>query len=186
MSIKTMKFNIYVDGSCINNGKKNPIGAIGIFFADNDINNCSKVIIEKSINITNQSMELYACITALEKIVNKPDPKIVYLYTDSLYVNNCINKWYNDWCKNGWKTKKGTDVSNKELILQLHTLCDKMIVIFKHIKSHQHEPDDKNSEQYQLWYGNFMADKLAQLATHQYQQELKKIEINNLTKQLSK
>jgi ribonuclease HI len=55
--------NIYTDGSCINNGKKNSSGAIGVFYSDNDSRNIAKVINEGKI--TNQTMELLACINAL-------------------------------------------------------------------------------------------------------------------------
>ena len=34
-------------------------------------------------------------------------------------------------------------------------------ISFQHIRSHQKEPVDKNSDEYRHWYGNMMADKLA-------------------------
>ena len=32
---------------------------------------------------------------------------------------------------------------------------------FIHVRAHQHEPYNKNSNKYKLWFGNNMADKLA-------------------------
>jgi ribonuclease HI len=34
--------HIFTDGSCINNGKKNSKGGIGVFFGDNDTKNVSQ------------------------------------------------------------------------------------------------------------------------------------------------
>ena len=34
-----MTITIYTDGSCINNGKKNAVGAIGIYYGENNLKN---------------------------------------------------------------------------------------------------------------------------------------------------
>jgi ribonuclease HI len=169
------KLYIFTDGSCLNNGKKSSIGSIGIYFDNDNINNISQIIDDDN-KITNQTMELLACIQALniikEKINNNElTTKIIYVYTDSTYVINCITKWYNNWQKNNWKTSKGKDVENKELIEVLYNLKNENITIFKHVKAHQPEPNDKNSLKYKLWYGNNIADKLATNASHQFLQE---------------
>ena len=39
------------------------------------------------------------------------------IYTDSEYVINSINKWYQNWVKNGWlRSDKRSAVKNKYLI----------------------------------------------------------------------
>jgi hypothetical protein len=81
---------------------------------------------------------------------------------------NCINKWYSNWEKNGWKTSKGKDVENKDLIKVLYELKSKYVVIFKHVRSHNDPPQNIESEEYRLWYGNYMADKLATDANREY------------------
>jgi ribonuclease HI len=169
------KLYIFTDGSCLNNGKKSSIGSIGIYFDNDNINNISQIINDDN-KITNQTMELLACIQALNTIKEKINnneltTKIIYVYTDSTYVINCITKWYNSWQKNNWKTSKGKDVENKELIEVLYNLKNENITIFKHVKAHQPEPNDKNSLEYKLWYGNNIADKLATNASHQFLQE---------------
>lgn len=159
------KLNVFTDGSCLNNGKKNSFGAIGIFFKDNDPDNLGQSINNDGNKVTNQTMELLACIKALqiisEKVKNGLEKSIIYIYTDSSYTINCVTKWYNNWEKNGWINTKNKPVENKDLIQLLHNLKSQFIVIFKHINSHQDEPADKNSDEYNLWYGNYMADKLA-------------------------
>jgi ribonuclease HI len=159
------KFSVYTDGSCLNNGKKNSIGAIGIYFSDNDPDNLGQVIDNEGTKITNQTMELLACVQALQiikdKISNGLNAKIIFVYTDSTYLINSMTKWYNSWEKNGWKNTKGKDVENKELIQLLYKLKSDFIVIFKHVRSHQDAPTNTKSEEYRSWYGNFMADKFA-------------------------
>lgn len=188
----TDKLYVYTDGSCLNNGKKNSIGAIGIYFSDTDSNNVGQVIDNEGNKITNQTMELLAMIQAFkiigDKIQNKLiNPNIIYVITDSSYVINCMTKWYKLWEVSGWINTKKKEVENKELIQLLYELKSKYIVIFKHIRSHQSEPEDKDSDSYKLWYGNFMADKLATEACRKYIEE--KLQVDDeivKTKKISK
>jgi len=167
------KISVFTDGSCLNNGKKNSVGSIGIFFKDNDPDNLGQAIDNDGNKITNQTMELLAAIQAL-KIINDKIQKqeinqnMIYLYTDSSYLINSMTKWYKTWEANNWKNSKGKDVENIDLIKLLYELKSKYITIFKHIRSHQDEPTDKNSDKYFIWYGNYMADKLATDASRQY------------------
>lgn len=173
--MSTNKLCVFTDGSCLNNGKKNSTGAIGIFFSDDDNDNYAQAIENDGNKITNQTMELIACMQAFRiidnKIVNGLKLKMVYVYTDSSYLINCVNKWYGQWEKNGWKNSKGKDVENKDLIKVLYELKSKYIVIFKHVRSHQEPPSDQDSEEYRCWYGNYMADKLATEACKKYEKE---------------
>lgn len=188
----TDKLYVYTDGSCLNNGKKNSIGAIGIYFSDTDSDNVGQVIDNEGNKITNQTMELLAMIQAFkiigDKIQNKLiNPNIIYVITDSSYVINCMTKWYKLWEVSGWINTKKKEVENKELIQLLYELKSKYIVIFKHIRSHQSEPEDKDSDSYKLWYGNFMADKLATEACRKYIEE--KLQVDDeivKTKKISK
>ncbi len=171
------KYVVFTDGACLNNGKKNPTGAIGIFFSDSDIDNLGQVIADESIKITNQTMELLAVIKAMQiidrKIMDKMiNPDIIYIYTDSTYIINSITKWYPVWVSNDWMTTKNKPVENKELIQLLYELKNKYITIFKHVRSHKKEPIDKSSDAYLQWYGNYMADYLATNACKKYLVEI--------------
>lgn len=171
--MSNQKFCVFTDGACSNNGKKTAVGAIGVFFTDNDNDNLGQVINNDGAKITNQTMELLAVIQALkiigDKIKNKTiNTSIIYIYTDSTYVINCITKWYSNWEKNNWINSKNKPVENKELIQVLYSLKCKYVVIFKHVNSHQQEPEDKDTEAYKSWYGNYMADSLATKACKQF------------------
>ena len=184
------KLSVFTDGSCLNNGKKNSTGAIGIFFSDDDNDNYGQAIENDGNKITNQTMELIACIQAFRIIENKISSglkfKMIYVYTDSSYLINCINKWYGQWEKNGWKNSKGKDVENKELIKVLYELKSKHIVIFKHVRSHQDPPVNIDSEEYRCWYGNYMADKLATDACKEYEKEKEAIKAKAEEKEIQK
>lgn len=160
---------VYVDGSTFNNARKNPFskGGIGVFFGDEDKRNISEPFYLKPV--TNNRCELYACIKAIESYAaSKNLEKQKYslnIYCDSMYVINSVTKWINRWKYNGWKTSKGTDVENKELIVWidklLQTYCSNISIRFIHVRAHKSPPKDKRSEAYFHWYGNHMADKFA-------------------------
>lgn len=187
------KISVYTDGSCLNNGKKNSVGSIGVFFSDDDSDNCGQLIDNEGNKITNQTMELIACIRALQIIIEKisrdnlnVSSLMVYVYTDSSYVINCMTKWYNVWIKNDWKNSKGKDVENRELIEQLFLLKSKYITIFKHVRSHESEPTNKNCQEYKSWYGNYMADKLATDISREYLRNLEDKEDGDIDNQATK
>ena len=92
--------NIYTDGACINNGKKNAKAGIGIYISDDF------TISEKLIGLpTNQRAELYAILKEL-LIIDILNYKNINIYTDSMYSINCITKWVKGWKKNDWKDSK--------------------------------------------------------------------------------
>ena len=77
------------------------------------------------------------------------------------------------------------------MIEVLYNLKNENIIIFKHIKAHQPEPN-KDSIEYKFWYGNHIADKLATNASYQYLQEnnnenitKKKINKKNVKRELN-
>lgn len=43
----------------------------------------------------------------------------ISIQTDSEFVIKCVTQWMPQWITNGWKTSKGVDVKNKELLMQL-------------------------------------------------------------------
>lgn len=179
-SIKNMKItHVYTDGSVYNNQRRESLktfGGIGVFFGDNDSRNVSEPFFE--FPITNNRTELKAQIKAIEnfmtsKIKRKDQTKEkLIIYTDSQYSMNSITKWIHKWKLNQWKTANGKPVLNKDLLYQLDHLInlykDFLVVEYKFVKAHRvgsNVPKDKSSKEYQEWYGNMMADKLANQGT---------------------
>jgi ribonuclease HI len=69
---------------------------------------------------TNNRMELTAAIQALARVRDLPGH--VEIYTDSTYVIKGIKEWIRSWRRNGWMTREGGAVSNRELWHQLDDL----------------------------------------------------------------
>ena len=141
--------NIYTDGACINNGKKNAKAGIGIYISDN------QMISERITgHQTNQRAELFAILKTL-KILNIGDYNIVNIYTDSQYSINCITKWIHGWLKNNWLDSKKKLVKNRDIIEQIYNIKKNYNnIIFHHIYSHTNKTDIHS-------IGNSKADKLA-------------------------
>lgn len=121
---------IYTDGSCDANPNGNGGYSCIIFKNENPI-----FLSGYEPNTTNQRMEMQAVIAGLSFIKK---PSNIKVFTDSAYVANCfIQKWYEKWQKNGWKTSTGSDVLNKDLwrdlieLLKYHTS-----VTFIKVKGH--------------------------------------------------
>lgn len=95
---------------------------------------------------TNNRMELFAAITALEA-VNVPYP--VVLWTDSRYVCDGISGWITGWKRRGWRTAAGQPVKNEDLWRRLDAAAAALRVDWRWVKGHAgHE-------------GNELADRLA-------------------------
>ena len=167
------EWKVFTDGSTINNGKKNARGGIGVFFNDYSDDNLGE---EFNINgkTSNNICELEAVRRAILIIIankdfNKSDK--IQICSDSSYVISCITIWSNNWEKNGWKRKnrsgKSVPVKNVDLIKSIKSLYKRHNIQFKHIKAHRTLGNniDKNSLEYQEWYGNKRADELANLGS---------------------
>lgn len=162
-------YEVFTDGSSINNGYKNCVGGIGVFFEDNSLDNVSKKVTKQKYGkVSNNICEMDACIVAIKIIINKSkfqkNLDTIIIYTDSQYLINCITKWCHTWEKNNWmrKTRQGKleSVKNVNLIKEIKRLTNLYNIRFKHCRAHQKEPK-KDSLCYKEWYGNMMADKLA-------------------------
>lgn len=172
--------DVYTDGSCTNNGKRNAIGGIGVFFGDGDRNNISRhVPASADLNITNQTMELLACCEAIEvfygQTVTSGGPAaapaasasavpsfMLRICSDSEYTVKSMNCWVRSWEMADWKTSAHRPVANLGLIRRLHGLRNAHNVHFVHVPAHRKCPDGRASEQERRhWYGNMRADELA-------------------------
>jgi ribonuclease HI len=158
------KIIVFTDGAVPNNQSKNlKKGGIGVYFGDDNIHNISKQIIETTnVKVTNQVCETMACIMALETIVSnqKIGKKEIILYTDSMYLVNSMTTWAKTWSKNNWMKSNGKMIENMELIQKLYYLSLNLKVTYIHVKAHTKAPL-LDSDEFALYWGNYMADKLA-------------------------
>tara|TARA_B100000795_G_scaffold270051_1_gene262241 strand:- start:22889 stop:23710 length:822 start_codon:yes stop_codon:yes gene_type:complete len=147
--------NVYIDGSCINNGKENAEAGYGVYFKEDDERNEYNRVVGKQ---TNNTGELTAFIRALE--ILKDNNSIINIYTDSEYVIKCAGYYTARLAKNDWKTQNDKVPPNLKLLKKLYELVsekNKEIIKLHHIKAHTNL-QDVNS------IGNYHADRLANLA----------------------
>ena len=85
---------------------------------------------------TNNRMELQAAITGLQ---HAPTQRPLRVITDSQYLINGITKWVKGWQKNGWKTREGQAVENRDLWELLITV-NGAHVSWQHVKGHAGHP----------------------------------------------
>jgi ribonuclease HI len=159
--------DVFTDGSFV----KNKYGGIGVFFGKNDSRNLSKNM-TKLTKLTSPRMEIYAIIYALKiiydsELCDKHNNKKIRLtiYTDNEYIIKTMTEWIHIWKLKNWKKADGKQAKNIDLLSVIdHWIImnkDYVVVEFKHVRSHQKQPNNKLSFEYYLWYGNNMADKLA-------------------------
>ena len=94
----------------------------------------------RSDMVTNNQMELQACIEALYFIDRHRLFDINYdrilIKTDSQYVCNGAMRWLPNWMKNGMKTASGGLVANHEQWLQIHELKKYYPVAWQWVRGH--------------------------------------------------
>lgn len=164
--------SVYTDGSTTNNSRlsKKSQGGIGVWFGPDDKRNVSEPFFQ--MPITNQRTELAAIVKAIEVYQQSLDSKdygkyILEICSDSQYAIKSSTVWAEMWKKRGWKKADGSEPLNLDLIFQIHRLMDlyerQFTIAFRHVRAHKSPPKDKTSQMYKDWYGNMMADKLANL-----------------------
>jgi ribonuclease HI len=102
----TKKVEVFTDGSCL--GNPGP-GGWGVLMRYDGV--------EKSFSgacddTTNNRMELFAAIYALEQLKRRSE---VAITTDSKYVQRGVTEWLPGWKKNNWRTAAKKPVKNKDL-----------------------------------------------------------------------
>jgi len=86
---------------------------------------------------TNNRMEMFAAISALEWIPH--GPKLI-VYTDAKYLRNGITSWVHKWMGNGWRTSGGSPVQNKDLWERLYALSSERAVRWEWVRGHEGNP----------------------------------------------
>jgi len=134
----TEKIVIYTDGACSGNPGPGGWGAI-LMWGEH-----RKELSGGEANTTNNRMELFAAISALEALKR---PSKVELHTDSNYVKNGVTGWIHGWKRNGWKTADKKPVKNAELWQRLDEARKTHDVDWRWVKGHAgHEFNERADE----------------------------------------
>ncbi|MHB8962579.1 MAG: ribonuclease HI [Saccharofermentanales bacterium] len=127
-----MKVEIYTDGAC--SGNPGPGGWAAILMAAGK----EKELSGYAESSTNNRMELQAVIEALKALKVPCD---VTVYSDSSYVVNAfVEKWIDNWKRNGWKNASKSPVSNSDQWMELDMLAGKHKVRWEKVKGHSDNP----------------------------------------------
>jgi ribonuclease HI len=129
---------IYTDGACSGNPGPGGWGAILMSGPHR------KEISGGEANTTNNRMELFAAIAALEALKR---PSQVDLHTDSSYLRNGITQWIHGWKRNGWRTADRKPVKNAELWQRLEEATHRHQITWHWIKGHTGQPENERADE---------------------------------------
>lgn len=120
---------VYTDGAC--SGNPGPGGWAWASSVDHHASGGEH-------DTTNNRMELTAVLRAID---DNPGPLVVVM--DSTYVKNGLESWSKGWARNGWRTKAGDEVKNRDLWEGLVDLRDARPpgeLSFEWVKGHSGDP----------------------------------------------
>lgn len=165
---------IFTDGSAKRNQRGNDgASGLGVYLGAQCIN-----VKEIYQGRTNNQCELGALDYAFKLIIRyhrelSAMGKTIKIVSDSEYSIKTVSLWLAGWKKNGWRTSSGEPVKNKELIESIDSSMQRIKAInatleearkirvkLIHVNSHQ-VPDTTDKFKYSIWFGNYVADGLA-------------------------
>lgn len=161
------EFFVFTDGNCKSNGKKGSRAGYSVYFEEPTFHEKFSVTrLLETEEPTNNKAELTAILSVfkiLTENINEFKQTNITICTDSMYSINCVNTWYRNWIKNGWKNSKNETVKNKDIIEQIidlrtWTTSQTINTSFKYVPSHKDEPSDMHSLEHRLWKGNKYVD----------------------------
>lgn len=94
---------------------------------------------------TNNQAELTAVIESLAW-AKENTAQAITVYTDSSYLIQGITNWRYNWQKNGWTTRQGDPVKNKELWQELITTQKNIDVTYEHVEGHAGIPANERAD----------------------------------------
>lgn len=163
----TTIYNIFTDGSCINNGRKGAKAAYAIVFLGTKENGPPYLEVAEQVPAseqqTNQRAELSAIYQAVqvvqERNIWKEADKICF-WTDSQYAIKCITEWGTGWQAKGWKKRDGKPIEHLDILKPLILLRAEKGSKFtlRYVEAHQ----SAGRSTLFPWRWNARADALAQ------------------------
>jgi ribonuclease HI len=133
----------YTDGAC--SGNPGPGGWGVLMIARNG----DVVVKERTLQggepqTTNNRMELFAAIAALEALTK---PVEITIVTDSAYVKNGVTEWIHSWKRNGWRKAGRDPVKNAELWQRLDAAQQSHKVHWEWIKGHEGHAENERADE---------------------------------------
>lgn len=134
--VKDQTMRVYTDG-----GYRSEVGGWGWWNALTKESNNGY-----AVPATNQRMELYAALDAIDRYLD--EPRLVILSDSAYLVSAMSNKWYKRWEKNGWRNVKGEPIANQDLWEGLiKFLNENPTIRFEKVKGHSGDPGNERADQ---------------------------------------
>ena len=148
---------VFTDGACSANGRANARASYSSVWPWHPEHDGGWRITEGAA--TNNRGEFMGLVKSFE-IADKIDPectKELLVFTDSMFLINCLTKWVVGWKRNGFKKADGSPVLNQDLLVLLDQLMRRRKVTLRHVSAHTGKKD---------WASQFndKADRLAKNA----------------------
>lgn len=146
----------YTDGACERNGEYGAKAGIGVWFNDGHVLNASEPLVGIP---TNNRAEIHAAIKAIETALENGITALA-INSDSKFLIHSVTSWMSNWKVNGWYTKSGKPIVNRDDFEKLNLLLEKnpnLIVQWKYVPAHSDV------------YGNEKADRLAKDGAQWYE-----------------
>lgn len=174
---------IFTDGGARNNGKPNCIASWGYYIAANGMTEQSFDLVApvdipgQKFKSSNNRGELSAILFGLEKLQEiKTSPilsavKTIKIISDSQYAINSVTKFYPSWLRDEEKLKEKMNIDLIKPIYDIiQTLQKTYTILIIHVNSHIKEDQipPQGTQDWFLWNGNEIVDKLCQQAFADY------------------
>lgn len=128
---------VYSDGACIGNPGPGGFGTIVRVPGRPE-----RVITGSKARTTNNEMELTGVIEGLRAAQESGAAEIA-VFSDSEYLVKGMNQWIKGWLRNGWKTRTGHPVKNRELWEELHRLAHGREMTWSWVPGHAGHPENE-------------------------------------------
>jgi ribonuclease HI len=167
-----MKVEVYTDGACSHNGKKDAKASWAFYFPENKpLSNAARVPEDQTQ--TNQRGELMAISEAVKaaEIAFPLAETELKIYTDSMYSKNCLTNWLSSWVAKNWKTSQGGDVIHRDIIEDTSIRLSRFKSYnITYVKAHTGGVDEQSRN-------NHIVDRMASRIIHP-EEEVKEITSN--------
>jgi ribonuclease HI len=136
--VKLPDVTLYTDGACA--GNPGPGGWAAIILDGGG----ERVVTGAEPRTTNQRMELTAVAEGLAAI---PERRRVHVHSDSAYIVNCfLERWWERWERNGWKTAQKQPVANRDLWEQILREARRHDVVWHKVRGHAGDPLNERAD----------------------------------------
>ena len=133
------KVDLYTDGACSGNPGAGGYGAILIY------RGIEKEISGGEPSTTNNRMEIFAAIAALEQLI---EPCEITLYSDSRYLVDAVSKrWLANWKRRGWIKADKQPVLNVDLWRRLEAAMAPHRLKFVWVRGHASNAENNRCDE---------------------------------------